>query len=69
MNDQTITLLIRRNGGEAHIWRCDGAQALSVRDLSLHVVVQIRAWDISPYRHALHMDGVDYDILNVRKPA
>jgi hypothetical protein len=40
-------------------------QRLDVRDLSTRVTIQIRAQDISPYRHTLFLDGTAYDILNV----
>ena len=40
-------------------------QRLDVRDLSTRVTIQIRAQDISPYRHTLFLDGAAYQILNV----
>ena len=43
-----------------------GADSLvDVRDITTLAVVQLRARDISPYRHHLLMDGKSFEILNV----
>lgn len=43
-----------------------GADALvDVRDITTRTVVQLRAREVSPYRHNLLMDGKAFEILNV----
>lgn len=43
----------------------DGKQRVEVRDLSIRVNLQVRAEEVSPYRHNLLLDGDEYQILNV----
>lgn len=43
----------------------NGEDRLDVRELSTRVAIQIRAHEISPYRHTLLLEGTEYQILNV----
>ena len=43
----------------------DGDDRLEVRELSTRVTIQVRAEEVSPYRHILLIDGTEYQILNV----
>lgn len=43
----------------------DGEDRLEVRDLSTRVTIKVRANEVSPYRHILLLDGMEYQILNV----
>lgn len=38
---------------------------VDVRDLNTHVTLHLRAHELSPYRHTLVLDGLEYHILNV----
>ena len=38
---------------------------VDVRDMTTRAVLQLRARELSPYRHHLLMDGNSFDILNV----
>ena len=46
----------------------DGDERLYVRDLTTRVTVQVRAREVSPYRHTLLLEGTEYQILNVTRP-
>ncbi|NJD35252.1 MAG: hypothetical protein FIA96_10545 [Betaproteobacteria bacterium] len=39
--------------------------SVSVRDLMTCVTQHVRAHELSPYRHTLILDGMEYQILNV----
>ena len=56
-------------GGIARRHRCDSKQQFEVRDLSTRSVIQLRAEEISLYRHTLLMNGIAYRILNIFKLA
>ncbi len=43
----------------------DGDDRLYVRELSTRVTIQVRAQEVSPYRHTLMLEGMEYQILNV----
>jgi hypothetical protein len=43
----------------------DGEDRLEVRELSTRVTVQIRAQEVSPYRHTLLLEGTEYHILTI----
>jgi len=43
----------------------DADDRLEVRELSTRVTIQIRAHEVSAYRHTLLLDGTEYQILNV----
>jgi len=45
----------------------DGDERLEVRDLTTRWTTQIRAQEVSPYRHTLFLDGQAYRILDVVK--
>lgn len=66
MNHQ-IQFLIRAAGnfGMVRKQTYPADQRLEVRDLGTRATMQIRAQDISPYRHTLFLQGAAYDILNV----
>ena len=60
-------LLITAPGGPRLVCRrsYDGNDRLDVRDIVTRVAIQVRAEDISPYRHTLLLEGTEYQILNV----
>ena len=62
-------LLIRilGNSGRVCLQMYDGEECLDVRDLSTRVAIQIRAKEVSPYRHTLLLKGVEYQILNITR--
>jgi uncharacterized Zn finger protein len=43
----------------------DRDDRVDVRDLTTRVTIQVRAHEISPYRHTLLLEGMEYQILNV----
>lgn len=45
----------------------DGEDSVDARDLSTRVTLRLRARELSPYRHTLLMNGMEYQILNVLK--
>jgi hypothetical protein len=45
----------------------DGEERVDVRELVTHVTIRIRAEEISPYRHTLLVEGIEYQILNVTR--
>ena len=48
------------------IWRTyDGEDRIEVRELGIRAYLSLRAREISPYRHALRLDGKTYHVLNV----
>jgi hypothetical protein len=66
MNNQ-YQLLITTPGAPRLVCRrsCDGEDRLEVRELSTRATLQIRAQEISPYRHTLLLEGTEYQILSV----
>jgi hypothetical protein len=62
-------LLIKQESapGPTRLQTYDGEECLDVRDLSNRVTMQVRAQEISCYRHTLFLDGKAYRILNVVK--
>ena len=46
----------------------DGDDRLEVRDLTTRVTIQVRAQEVSLYRHTLLLEGTEYQILNVIRP-
>lgn len=43
----------------------DAEDRVDVRDLTTRVTLHLRAHELSPYRHTLVLDGLEYQILNV----
>lgn len=43
----------------------DADQRVDVRDLTTRVILHVHAHELSPYRHTLVLDGMEYQILNV----
>jgi hypothetical protein len=69
MNNQLQMLIRAESRPEPAHWQTfDGEQRLEVREMSIHERLQILARDVSPYRHALLLDGLSYAILNVVRP-
>lgn len=66
-----VDLMIVAEGsqGIARRHRCDSKQQFEVRDLSTRAVIQLRAEEISLYRHTLLLNGMAYRILNIFKLA
>jgi len=62
-------LLITTSGTPRLVCRrsYDGEDRLEVRDLSTRVTLQVRAQEVSPYRHTLLLEGTEYQILTVVK--
>lgn len=40
-------------------------ERVNVRDLNTRVTMHVSAQELSPYRHTLVMNGLEYQILNV----
>lgn len=40
-------------------------ECLDVRDLTTRATLHVRAHELSPYRHTLMLNGMEYQILNV----
>jgi hypothetical protein len=64
-------LLIRKAGVSGLVFHqsYEGEARLEVRDLNTHVTIQVRAQELSPYRHTLLLNGAEYQILNVTRYA
>jgi len=62
-------LLITTSGAPRLVCRrsYDGEDRLEVRELSTRVTIQVRAQEVSPYRHTLLLEGTEYQILTVIK--
>lgn len=43
----------------------DAEERVDVRDLTTRVTEQVRAHELSPYRHTLVLDGMEYQIVNL----
>ena len=70
MNNQ-YRLLIKKAGVPSLVLNqsYEGETRLEVRDLNTQVTIQVRAQELSPYRHTLLLDGAEYQILNVTRTA
>jgi hypothetical protein len=67
MMSNQYQLLITTSGAPRLVCRrsYDGEDRLEVRELSTRTTLQIRAHEISPYRHTLLLEGAEYQILSV----
>lgn len=43
----------------------DAQESVGVRDMTTRITFNVRANELSPYRHTLVLDGMEYQILNV----
>lgn len=64
-NQYMLVLKAEGTRGQVRQATYDGEECLDARDLSTRWPVQVRARDISPYRHTLFLEGKAYRILNV----
>ncbi len=62
-----VQVLIKAEEGVGRpIWQTyDGEDSIVVRALGICTYLNIRAREVSPYLHALRLDGKTYQILNV----
>lgn len=44
-----------------------GEDSVGVRDLTTRITFNVHAHELSPYRHTLVLDGLEYQILNVSR--
>lgn len=42
-----------------------GEDSVGVRDMNTRITFNVHANELSPYRHTLLLDGIEYQILNV----
>jgi hypothetical protein len=65
----SIQFMIRADGasGPALLQVFDSNERLDVRDLNTRVTLQVRAADVSPYRHTLLINGGIFRILSIKK--
>lgn len=68
MNNRYQVLLTTANAPRLVCRRSfDADDRVEVRELSTRVAIEVRAQEISPYRHTLLLEGKEYQILNVIK--
>ncbi len=64
---QKFRLLLRERdrSGAARQQTYDAEESVDVRDLTTRITFNVRADELSPYRHTLMLDGMEYQILLV----
>ena len=66
MNQKFRLLLKGRDRAGAMLQQTyDANDSVDVRDLTTRITFNVRAYELSPYRHTLVLDGMEYQILNV----
>jgi hypothetical protein len=69
MNHNQYQVLLTTAGAPRLVCRrsFDGDDRVEVRELSTRVAIEVRAHEISPYRHTLLLEGKEFQILDVIK--
>lgn len=66
MESKYRLLLRGRHGPSPTIQQTYGAEErVDVLDLNTRMSLHVRAFELSPYRHTLVLNGMEYQILNV----
>ena len=62
-------LLIKKSSDPSLVFpQCyDGEQRLDVKDLNTRVNINVRVYELSPYRHILLLEGMEYQIVNITR--
>lgn len=67
MSTGQYQLIFKEKASSGPVMRqtCDGETRMAVREITTRTLLQLRACDISIYRHTLLLDDKPYDILSV----
>ena len=63
-----VLLKERDRSGAMRQHAYDAEDSVDVRDLNTRVIFSVHAHELSPYRHTLVLNGIEYQILNVIRP-
>lgn len=64
-NKYRLLLKERDRAGAMRLQTYDAQDSVDVRDMTTRITFHVRAHELSPYRHTLMLDGMEYQILNV----